>query len=129
MQYTNPYLYTMPQVPQPPQNNSGLVWVQGEAGAKSYLMAPGQTTLLMDSENQVFYIKSTDNAGMPQPLRIFDYTERTVERTEAPQAPINNMDDKYVTRAEYEDMVAKYAELEEAVKAKPARARKEADNA
>ena len=33
--------------------------------------------MLMDSENSTFYIKSTDASGMPLPLRVFDYTERT----------------------------------------------------
>lgn len=61
----------------PAQNNSGIVWVQGEAGAKSYLVGAGNSVMLMDSEQSVFYIKSTDQSGMPLPLRIFDYTERT----------------------------------------------------
>lgn len=132
MQYNNPYLYpySAPQAPPTPQsaNTNGLVWVQGEAGAKSYLMAPGQTALLMDSENQVFYIKSTDNAGMPMPLRVFDYTERVTRGVDNPILNEPNMDDKYVTRTEYEAMVAKYEDLEEAVKAKPARStRKESE--
>ena len=33
--------------------------------------------MLMDSESNTFYIKSSDNSGMPMPLRIFDYKERT----------------------------------------------------
>lgn len=119
----------MPQ-PQPtqPSGTSGLVWVQGEAGAKSYLMTPNQTALLMDSENQVFYLKSTDNAGMPLPLRIFDYSERTQKLAEPPMTAIPDMDSKYVLRAEYDEMVSKYAELEEAVKTRPARTRKESEN-
>ena len=31
----------------------------------------------MELPNLVFYIKSSDVSGMPMPLRIFDYTERT----------------------------------------------------
>lgn len=61
----------------PTQNNVGIVWVQGEAGAKSYLVGAGQSVLLMDAEGSTFYIKSTDNSGMPMPLRVFDYKERT----------------------------------------------------
>lgn len=75
MAYYNPYQaqylsqMQMPQmtpVQQPQQN--GLIWVQGEAGAKSYLVAPNSTVLLMDSENQRFYLKSSDASGMPLPL-------------------------------------------------------------
>ena len=58
-------------------NDTGILWVQGEAGAKSWAVAPGKSVMLMDSESNTFYIKSSDNSGMPMPLRIFDYTERT----------------------------------------------------
>lgn len=43
--------YQMPQqtqVPQVPQTNQGILWVQGEAGAKSYLVAPSTSILLME---------------------------------------------------------------------------------
>lgn len=32
------------------QTNSGIIWVQGESGAKSYLVAPNSTVQLWDSE-------------------------------------------------------------------------------
>lgn len=74
--------YTPVQVPQQnvapvqvPQNNNGLIWIQGEQAAKSYLVAPNTTVLLMDSEQQRFYLKSSDASGMPLPLRIFEYKE------------------------------------------------------
>ena len=57
------------------QPSSGIVWVQGETGAKAYPVAPNMTVQLMDSEKDRFYIKSSDASGMPLPLRIFDYTE------------------------------------------------------
>ena len=82
--YYNPYMNqmqmqqpVMPVQAQQQQNNNGLIWVQGEAGAKSYLVAPNSTVLLMDSENQRFYLKSSDASGMPMPLRVFEYTEKT----------------------------------------------------
>ena len=99
------YNYVQPQQvvqqPQTQQNDSGILWVQGEAGAKSYLVGAGNSVLLMDSENSVFYIKSTDTSGMPMPLRIFDYSERTAEQhtDTATSAPNVNLDD-YVTKAE-----------------------------
>ena len=54
-------------------------WVQGEAGARSVPVAAGQKVLLMDSENNVFYVKSSDATGMPLPLRVFEYKEVGVE--------------------------------------------------
>ena len=66
----------------PQANDTGILWVQGEAGAKSWAVAPGKSVMLMDSESNTFYIKSSDNSGMPMPLRIFDYTERTQNQTQ-----------------------------------------------
>ena len=62
------------------QSSNGIIWVQGEEGAKAYMVAPGNSVLLMDSENSAFYIKSSDNSGMPMPLRIFDYVERNAKQ-------------------------------------------------
>ena len=72
-------------VQQPTTNDSGILWVQGEAGAKSWAVAPGKSVMLMDSESNTFYIKSSDGSGMPMPLRIFDYTERTTQQAQQPQ--------------------------------------------
>lgn len=105
------YQNAMPMPAQaPPQTNQGLLWVQGEAGAKSYLVAPNTTVLLMDSEGQRFYLKSTDSAGMPS-LRTFEYVEVGVTAPAAQKQPEINLDDKYVTRAEYEALQGRYAEI------------------
>ena len=76
---------TQPVVQQPQTNDTGILWVQGEAGAKSWAVAPGKSVMLMDSEANTFYIKSSDPSGMPMPLRIFDYTERTGQQQTQPQ--------------------------------------------
>ena len=98
----------MPQTIQQPTQGAPI-WVQGEAGAKSFLVAPGQSLILMDSESEVFYIKSTDASGVPMPLRIFDYRERTGAQrpSQAAQTPTT----EYVTRAEFEAFVAKFAQM------------------
>lgn len=100
-------LQQLPQ--QQPQSNSGLIWVQGEAGAKSYLVSPGSTVMLMDSENTVFYLKSSDASGMPLPLRIFDYSERKesihTELERAQQNPPSIDPNNYVTRKEFDDFI------------------------
>ena len=76
-QVMQPYQPTM----RPDAN--GLNWVQGEAGAKSWIVAPGSTVLLMDSESQKFYLKSADQNGMPA-MRTFEYSEVGTERPTAP---------------------------------------------
>ena len=42
-----------------------MIWVQGEAAAKSYLVAAGNTVPLWDSENMCIYVKSVDASGVP----------------------------------------------------------------
>lgn len=70
-----PQMNTNPvQQTQQPQQ-SGIIWVQGEAGAKSYMVAPNTTVQLWDSESQTIYLKSADASGMPS-MRILDYTIR-----------------------------------------------------
>ena len=71
----NPFQQQPQQVAAPPAQN-GINWVQGEEGARAYMVAPGCTVLLMDSDGCSFYLKSADASGMPQPLRVFDYMER-----------------------------------------------------
>ena len=105
--------YQQPMVAQPtvpaPQANNGLVWVQGDAGAKSYPIAPGCTVMLMDSEGERFYLKSADASGMPLPLRIFDYKERTTAAQQAlggsVAAETVNLDN-FVTRKEFDELKA-----------------------
>lgn len=82
-------------------SGSGITWVQGETAAKAYPVAAGQSVLLMDSEESAFYIKSTDQSGMPQPLRVFDYKERTTAKTEPAVATSKSED--YISRKEFED--------------------------
>lgn len=98
-----------PMMQQPAQPSSnGLIWVQGEAGAKSYLVANGSSVLLMDSEKQTFYIKSADAAGMPS-MRTFDYTERN-----ASVKPYSSAQDapEYVTREELNTLTKRLEALE-----------------
>ena len=101
-------------VPQP-QVNQGLLWVSGEVGAKSYLVAPNSTVLLMDSDAQRFYLKSADNAGMPN-LRIFEYNEVTNAPQNALQGlntDLKELDSKYVKREEYEGLKRQYESIME----------------
>ena len=73
--YQQPVYYPQQTQPQQPQQTQSLIWVQGEAGAKSYLVAPNSTVTLWDSESHTIYIKSADATGMPS-IRTLDYTIR-----------------------------------------------------
>lgn len=84
------------------------------------MVAPGNTVLLMDSDASTFYLKSSDANGMPQPLRIFDYTERTQAARQAPQA----VEVDYVTRKEFDALTARL----DALGAKPAKVAKQKED-
>ena len=105
--YNNNYPQSIPQqqiIPQPatPQNqNTSLIWVQGEAGAKSYLVAPNSTVMLMDSESERFFLKSADASGMPAPLRIFEFREVTASGS-------STAGPEYVTKAEFDEFKAEF---------------------
>lgn len=107
-QFKGPY---QPPQPQPQPNSSGLIWVQGESGAKSFMVAPGQSVLLMDSEAMVFYIKTADASGVPLPLRVFRYSE-VVPGAAVPEKVEETPRADYVTREEFEARVAQLLKKE-----------------
>lgn len=107
---TQNYGYTPWYQQQPVQQQTGGInWVQGKAGANSYFVSPGQTAQLMDSEDQVFYIKTVDASGMPLPLRTFRY-EEVKDQPEKQQA-------EYITRDEFEKRIAEISNANQSVSA------------
>lgn len=103
--YYNPGMYGIQNQPivQPQQQNSGIIWVQGEAGAKAYPVAPNASVLLMDSEAKTMYLKGADQSGIPY-MRIFDYTER-INPTASKMEAVEQKND-YVTREEFGKLVS-----------------------
>ena len=122
--YGYPYQPQMMQNYQHTQQTNGIIWVQGVEAMKSYPVSAGQSVLLMDSETNCFGIKTADASGMPLPLRIFDYTERTANKAPktAQETPTETQIDlsAYVTRDEFESRIAQLrtsqAQLKKAVK-------------
>ena len=84
------------------QNNNGIIWIQGENAAKSYMVAPNCTVLLMDSESQRFYLKSSDASGMPMPLRVFEYSEIAQNSANKPSESSTMDLSSYATKAEFD---------------------------
>lgn len=106
MAYYNGYPATYQpvyQVQQPQSQQGSIIWVQGEAGAKSYMVAPNSTVTLWDSENQTIYLKSADASGMPS-IKTLDYTIREA-RNVANTAPVLT-DDKLSTFATKDEIKA-----------------------
>lgn len=115
--YPNGYQPTQPQImtAQPHSNSSnGVIWVQGEAGAKAYPVAAGNSVLMMDIESPTVYMKTVEANGMPQPLKVYDLIEKTPRN--APNSSPND-ESVYVTKKEFEAFRAQImADISEAKK-------------
>jgi hypothetical protein len=113
----------MPQVPQAPQNpvaQSGVQWVSGEQEARNWMIAPNAAVALWDSTAPTVYLKQADASGKPS-LKIYDLVERPEMTPGAPQIKTG----EYVTRKEFDALVALVGEIRG--KEKPAKKVKEAD--
>lgn len=97
------------------QSPNGIIWVQGESGAKSYLVAPNCTVQLWDSESQTIYIKSADASGMPS-IKILDYTIRN-DQKEKNENNINqiNADNNVNMESEIKDLNEKIQNMEKEI--------------
>lgn len=84
-----------------PQQTAGpsIVWVQSEAEAMAYLVAPNSAVALWDSSAPVVYLKQADAAGKPS-MKIYDLVERTGQPAAKPGV-------EYVTRQEFEALAAR----------------------
>lgn len=99
-----------------------MIWVLSEVEAQSYPVAPNNSVILWDKNNDVIYIKSANMQGVPS-MRILDYVERTADN--APKTPEKHAcqcSSKFVSidafMALQSDLEALRSELEE-LKAKP----------
>lgn len=111
MAYFNGFPVTYPYYQQPQQNqqNGSPIWIQGEAAAKSYLVAPNSTVVLFDSEQQTIYLKSADPSGMPS-IKVLDYTVRDSAKSGA-NSPVSGLDDKLSSFATKDEIKAVYERI------------------
>ena len=116
MQYQQPVQQTPTPPAQTQPTTSNIVWIQGEAGAKSHLVAPNTTVALWDSEAQRIFLKSADAAGMPS-MKILNYTIEETPSIGSPaqkavNAVINSVPaqgQEYVGKAEADAIKAEIA--------------------
>lgn len=99
-----------PASPTPAQQN--IIWVQGEAAARGYLMAPNTTLPLWDSESNTIFLKTTDAAGMPS-MKVLDYTIRDTAPANAPVAasPAQGNAPAYATKADLDALAGQLQAL------------------
>lgn len=124
--YGNPYMLPMqdnlaqlrqqqmmqPQMPaqtaQPQQMQTSVVWISGgKEEANGFMVAPNSRVIIFETNSMVFHIKERDASGTPIPMRTFNYTE------EAENKPhdTKKMDDKFVTRKEFDALAALVSEM------------------
>lgn len=129
MQNTQPVQQPVMQQPvqaSQPANLSGPVYVNGEAGARGFIVSAGNTVMLIDADPDAntFWLKSADASGMPS-MRTFDYTERVnVPRAAQTASQVaQSPGPDYVPRKDFEELAARTSDLErelETLKAKKA---------
>lgn len=78
----NPYTNPLPL-------NNQIIFVQGETGAKAYQIPNNTTVLLMSSESNEFFIKTTDSGGFPT-IRKFTFQEQPNQEQQPKQCNCQN---------------------------------------
>lgn len=100
-QFNNQY----PQYNNPVPLNNQIIFVQGETGAKAYQIPNNTTVLLMSSESNEFFIKTTDSSGFPT-IRKFTFQEhpnqeQQNQEQQQKQCSCNCQSNNFVTQEEF----------------------------
>ena len=111
--YSQPNYYQQPTYYQPitqnysqhPQTQNEIAWVQGSEGAKAFSVMPNATAFLMDSEDNILYIKSADISGR-MTMKSYDLVERTND------TPKTTDKVKYVKAEDFENLQSRFEKLE-----------------
>lgn len=96
--------------------NNTYAFVNGVEGAKSYLVQPNQTVMLMDAENPVCYMKSSNSLGQSV-LRYFKLQEvdeaavRNLHSVSQPSTTQNTEATKYALQSDLDALSIKMDNL------------------
>ena len=99
---------TLPQSYAAPPMQSNVIPVDGEVGAKAYMIPNGSTgpIALWDTNDNVIYLRTFNAAGMPNPLQKLRYVDETATPA-LPAAQSGNGEadmSKYVTRDDLDEL-------------------------
>ena len=121
--YGNFYQPTMPQInqQQPSFNqmyqqnqpqSAQCVFVNGLEGAKAYQMIPNQTVMLMDSENPILYMKTSNGMGQStlKYYKLVETSEQELKSQNAPQPNVNT-NIEYALKSDLEALSKKIDEI------------------
>jgi hypothetical protein len=96
----NPYF---PANYQPyPQQQQGILWVQGKVAAQGYPVPAGQSAILMDSDAPYVYKKETALDGRPMPMVTYKLVKE--EEVQNP-TPVNEDELKKYIRTDQIDQI------------------------
>lgn len=107
--------------PQQPQNQS-IIWIPNEQAANDFIVAPNNAVTLWDMNAPIVYVKKADASGKPT-MTTYDLVERA-QAVITPTVARKDMMEEYVTRKEFDELVAKLA----SPSVRPARKTKEAES-
>ena len=97
-----------PQTAQPQQMQTSVVWISGgKEEANGCMVAPNSRVIIFETNSMVFHIKERDASGTPIPMRTFNYTEDAENKPH----DTKKMDDKFVTRDEFDRLAALVGEI------------------
>ena len=116
-----PQMQQYPLQPQQQSQNQSIIWIPNEQAANDFIVAPNNAVTLWDMNAPVVYVKKADASGKPS-MTTYDLVERA-QTVITPTAARKDMMEEYVTRKEFDELVAKLA----APSVRP-RKMKEADN-
>ena len=116
----------MPNQNQPQPQMNQFAFVNGIEGAKSFQMMPNQTMMLMDSENPIVFMKTSNSMGQST-LKYYKLTEVSEQdlRNQANPQPLQpNVE--YALKSDFEDLNKRFDELSRKIE-KPFKSDKNAD--
>ena len=124
-QFKGQYQQPMAQMQQPmiqPTQTNDMIWVLSEVEAQSYPVAPNNSVILWDKNNDVVYIKSANMQGVPS-MRVLEYKERTVENgSKKPAEHECKCGSKFVSKEDFKALQGEFEALRsewETLKEKP----------
>lgn len=130
--YANPMQYAGAQAVAPMQQNAGAqpmqmqqpvqaqiiplfqitaAWVPSQEAAEKFYVEPNRTAILINMNENVFYIKKADNLGKPLPLQPYEY------KSLIPPVPVPEKIDisAFVSRADFKAFESRFDDLEEKI--------------
>ena len=114
--------FYQPYMPQPNYSNSGnqtqtqlnqYAFVNGIEGAKSFQLLPNQTIMLMDSENPICYMKSSNSMGQStlKYFKLTEISEQDVRNQNSGQPAVDQHLQEYALKSDLEALSRKIDEI------------------